>query len=741
MCRRASVTRARLQVLRFVCVLTVIFSLFFVSAAEFRAPAAERYAQIGAGGTVLPGGRFLMPFGTQIDTGPGPFALALGPKGTITTADIGFERFGITIIDPPGRNPWRVHHIWARTPHSTAPEVADPDWKGVAAGIAFDSAKSLWVAEGRSGRIRQVDITTGDYRKIVNLNSPDWHDSFTGDLAYDGSRRLLYVVDQSNSRLAIIDTRTDHVLSSIKLEAEPFAIALSNDGSRTFVTEPNSICIVDVLSASSPKIIARIPAPSPQSVLVTADRAFVSNARDDSITVISTADSKVIAEIPLKIPSLEQFRGIIPAGMAYDPVTKWLLVAEAGINAVGVVDTATNQLIGHIPAGWMPTRVAISGDRVYVANAGGRGAGPNPRRAILELGEVPVLHRGSVTTFIMPDESEVLRQTGTVFSFNGLVPYMHDPPPPPAAIGNVVLIVKGNRTFDEVLGDLPSSALALPALARFGMHGGASGGRTQFSVQDAPITPNQHAIAQQWSFSDNFYALGDTRAGADVWLNGGYPDLIAETKILGSRDIPETHDFRDHLTRGGVTSVDFDFGTDTGTSDQARADHVLAEINRRYGNGREPFPQFLRIHLPNDRPGEPRPQDGYPYQASYVEDNDLATGRILQYLSHSPWWRTMAVFVTENDTEGSLDHVDSHRTLLLAAGPYIKRRHVSHTNTSFPGLLRTVYELLHLPPLNLMDKSAASPRDLFTEEPDYTPYTAVSPDPRIFDAGKLRPQE
>ena len=111
-------------------------------------------------------------------------------------------------------------------------------------------------------------------------------------------------------------------------------------------------------------------------MLATADRVFVSNALDDSITVISAADRKIIAEIPLRIPSLEPFRGVIPAGLAYDPVTKWLLVAETGINAVGIVDTATNQLLGHIPAGWMPTRVAIAGERVFVANARGQGAGP-----------------------------------------------------------------------------------------------------------------------------------------------------------------------------------------------------------------------------------------------------------------------------------------------------------------------------------------------------------------------------
>ena len=133
-----------------------------------------------------------------------------------------------------------------------------------------------------------------------------------------------------------------------------------------------------------------------------------------------------------------------------------------------------------------------------------------------------------------------------------------------------------------------------------------------------------------------------------------------------------------------------------------------------------------------------RPADGYPYEASFVEDNDLALGRILQYLSHSPWWREMAVFITEDDAQGGLDHIDAHRTVLLAAGPYVKRNYVTHTNSSFPGLLKTIFELLQMPPLNLMDASAASLREIFTDEPDFTPYDVLIPDLRVFDASKVR---
>lgn len=739
----------QLQILHVSMVLVVIFAVSSaLYAADFHPPAGDRYALVASSGTILPGGRFLKPFGTQIQTGPGPLGLAVSPSGTVATADSGYERFGITVIDPPaGRTPWRVHHIWARTLPGIAREIAGSrDWTTVASGITFDSAKSLWVSEGASGRVHQIDVATGSDAKFVNLNGDGWHDSFTADLAFDRDRRLLYVVDQSNARVAVIDARAGLIVSSVRVDSEPSAVALAPDASTLYVTGSKSVCVVDVRDAGAPEVTGRIQTRSPSAILATADRVFVSNAFDDTITVISSASRKVLAEIPLTIPMLERFRGVAPAGLAYDPVTKWLLVAETGINAVGIVDTEKNQLIGNLPAGWMPTRVAISGDRVFVANARGRGTGPSPRRAIFQLGEVPVLHRGSVTTFVMPDESEVLRQTATVFSLNGLAPYMHDPPKPVAPIRYVVLIAKGNRTFDEVLGDMvPGDAApgdvarlqALPSLARFGMHGRGDGGKEQFSVKDAPITPNQHAIARRWAFSDNFYADGDTGAEGEIWLRDGYPDLAMASRILASRDVPAPGNLWDHLQRAGVTFQELDAGSVPGISDQARADRFIAEIDRKYVRDGEPFPRFLLIRLPNDRAGSPRPRDGYPYAASFVLDNDFATGRILDYLSHSRWWRDMAVFAAETDTQGSLDHVDAHRTLLLVAGPWIKRNYVSHTNASFPGLWRTIFESLGVPPLNLLDATAASLRDIFSAVPDYAPFTAIEPDGRIFDPTKL----
>ncbi|HVW85926.1 MAG TPA: hypothetical protein VHB50_14650, partial [Bryobacteraceae bacterium] len=210
-------------------------ALASLRAADFRPPAGRRYATIAAAGSILPGGRVLQPFGRQITTGPGTFGLAINHKGLLATTDIGSDRIGISLIEQV-KGEWQDRHLWARTPGSTAAETAEPDWKGVFFGIAFETDRSLWVSEGDSGRLRLVDINSGNHQKIVNLNDREWRNSFSGDLAYDPARHLIFVIDQANFRLAIVDSKKGQVISSIRVGRMPFAIALSPDASTAYVT-------------------------------------------------------------------------------------------------------------------------------------------------------------------------------------------------------------------------------------------------------------------------------------------------------------------------------------------------------------------------------------------------------------------------------------------------------------------------------------------------------------------------
>ena len=137
--------------------------------------------------------------------------------------------------------------------------------------------------------------------------------------------------------------------------------------------------------------------------------------------------------------------------------------------------------------------------------------------------------------------------------------------------------------------------------------------------------------------------------------------------------------------------------------------------------------------LPNDHLTKEHPADGYPFRESYMADNDLALGRVIQKLSHSRWWKEMLVIVTEDDPQGGRDHVDAHRSILMMIGPYVKRGYVSHTITDFGSIIKTIFTLLDLPFLNQFDAAASLPRDFFTAQPDFAPYSLRSPDKRLFD--------
>ena len=176
----------------------------------------------------------------------------------------------------------------------------------------------------------------------------------------------------------------------------------------------------------------------------------------------------------------------------------------------------------------------------------------------------------------------------------------------------------------------------------------------------------------------------------------------------------------------------------TNIPDQYRATQFIADMESQFVKAGKDIPRFLYIHLPNDHTAKPRAGDGYPFTASYMADNDYALGRIMEYLSHLPQWKQMAVFITEDDAQGGVDHIDSHRTVFLAAGPWIKRNYVSRVNSSFPGLMKTIFRTLGIPALNLFDALAADLSDVYTDQPDFAPYQLLPVNAELFDPKKAK---
>jgi len=845
------------------------------AAQSFTAPAGIRPAYRRAHASILPGGRIVAPLGQEYGTRGSPFGLAVSASGnTVATANIGPWLAAITILDRARNGQWESRNISAHTVGAPFEEFAPADWHSVSIGVACSGDRGVYVSEGESGRVSYFD-GADERRRVFDLNQGGYADSYSGDLALDLSRNVLYVADQANARVAVFDTRTRQLTASVKVGPLPFAMTLSPDRQKLYITnagtfqyrplpdvdpsnlaasglvfpafgfpsaeavsgarrktgrgpidvpglgdpnarEADSLAVVDVSNPASPRVQAfvRTGKPiggdvvggsSPSGVLAAAGRVFVSNATDDSVAVIDAKTNAVISEIPIRISGLEGLRGVLPLGMAYVESSGWLLVAEAGINAVGVIDATHGRVLGHLPAAWYPTRVALDGDTVLVANTRGHGQGPSGPGMYLP-GQ---LYQGTVSLFTLPKPDELAADTALVMQANGFIPGATAPPPLPAEIRHVVLIVKESRSYDEILGDILSAsngpAMGLPSLARLGEHGAVDGKHVRISIRDTNLTPNQHAMAREWAFSDNFYSDADGSVDGHHWLAGVYPNGWAESSLLsaygGNKDFrlgaapgrlafagtaasvqpedePEAGGIWEHFARHGISFYNFGEGFElagvaegsglapTGArfvtnmpmpealyrsssrqypgfnihiSDQYRANQLIQELNEKYVKTGADLPQFIYIHLPGDFMPPARPEDGYPYEESFVVDNDYALGRIVEYFSHSKWWNQTALFVTEDDAEGGADHIDAHRTILLCAGPWIKHDYVSHENVSFPGLLKTIFRLLGAPPLNLFDAAAAGLEDCFARGAvSSEPFQAIKPDKRIFDPSLLR---
>jgi DNA-binding beta-propeller fold protein YncE len=857
-----------------------------IAAADFRTPAGTETAAKRPGAqTILPGGRFVTPYGQTHITGPGPFGIAVNAKADlVVSADGGPNRFSLTVLKQDGaKSTTKTIRGKARRRDGEAEEDGDL-FNSVFQGMAFDGQSSLLVSEGNSGRVRHLDVDNGKTQYVLELNQGEWRDSYSGDLAFDAKRGLLYVVDQANFRVGIFDIGKKRLVQSVKVGRLPFAIALSPDAKRLYVTnlgmfeysplpgadpkkpretgipfpafgfpskestsgtevvtgagtvkvpplgdpnreDSNSLAIVDVETPGQAKLLKFIRTglafggqsfggSSPSGVVATADRVFVANGHNDSITMIDARRLEKLDEILIRVPKLETLRGVLPIGLAWHEASKRLLVAEAGINAIGVIDPAAKRVVGHIPSAWFPTDLTVNGGKVFAVTAKGFGTGPNATSTVAhERSFQAELRRGAMQIFDMPEDPQVAAMAETVWKNNGFIQQPDGPGPLPAAVKHVVIIVKENRTFDEVFGDLERAGNAeirgAWLLARFGRFGIAQAERNalkpRISNKGTIISPNHIALARRFAISDNFYADSEVSVDGHHWIVGSYPNAWTESTLMaaygGQKDfrLPTTAPGRylftgsnssvhpeeqleggalwHHLERHKISFRNYGegfelAGADEGTGlkptgakymtnipmpdplfrntardypnynmnipDQFRATQFLKDMQREFVDGGKEFPRLIFIHLPNDHLARPRREDGYPVEASYMADNDYALGRIMDFLSHTKWWESMAVFVTEDDAQGGVDHIDSHRTVLMAMGPYVKQNYVSRVNASMPSILKTTFRLLQIPPLNLFDAAAQDLSDVFTLSPDMTPFTVLPVNKEIFDPLKAK---
>lgn len=838
---------------------------------------------------VLPNGRQIHPAGGWIPLAPYPFALAVRPDGLqIAAPSIGFP-FALNVVDHPASDHPVVRKMPAGHENDASVEVH--------AGVAYSpDGKLLYEATGDSGRVcafRTADWTrAGEVSLDGAAAGQGYSGTFAATLAMSPDGRFLYVLDQGNWRVVVVDAARMSVVASAPTGADPFGIALAPDAKRLYVTNSgmfeyktipgvdrddvlhtglhfppfgypsaqarrgtvaegkripglgdenstrgSSLWTYDLLDPTHPQLTAKVRlgadidatagrtvgGAAPTGVVASEDAVFVALAHDDEVVKLDAEGQRVLATAELSPFHGSRYedavgrplRGVMPSGLALHGGRVY--VAESGIDAVGVLDAASMQVLGHIPAGWNPSALAFSpgGGTLYVVNTKGKGTGPNggpghdPKDPTyvgsLELGSLGVLHLDALPPLEQLTRTVVQGNTAAIAGRPALRRLKH-----------CFLIIRENRTFDEVLGDI-AGANGAPSLARYGMDGWETENESRPKNDRSPagetkiitglkVTPNLHALAARFAISDNYDVDSDVSADGHRWVMdidptpffntawssdyGGrrHADAFASQPgrraLFGGADAPMPEDepqfgsLWEHVAAGSrkargilnygeglelegsdempgaqpegqrlvlnsplpapvFESTDRHYPTfNLGIPDQFRVAEFERDFRRRLAAGT--IPALIVIRLPNDHTADPRPEDGYPYRASYVADNDLATGRIIAFLSRTPIWKVSAVFVTEDDAQGGVDHVDAHRSILLVASPWVKPGAVSHQHSSMGSITRTIDELLGLGPLNLEDALAGEIGGIFEEHPRLDPFTPQSADPRVFVPAKAR---
>jgi DNA-binding beta-propeller fold protein YncE len=600
----------------------------------------------------------------------------------------------------------------------------------VPAGLALSKdGKTLYVAGAFGHSVARFDAESGALRDEIALEAG----SYPYGLALDDAHHKLYVSLWSKARVAVVDTQTFALRAQWAAEEHPNEMLLAHGG----------------------KFL------------------FVANANRNTVTVIDTEAGKAIETIGTAIDPKAP-PGSTPNALALSPDESLLFVSNANTNNLAVVnvkDPGGSAPLGFIPTGWYPTSVRLSNDGKSIFVANGKGAssranrdGPRPgfaggRNPIQEY--IGGLFQGTLSLIPMPAPRQMASYSQTVYECSPLK--QGDPTgvtgaagasgnPIPAKVGApspiryVVYIIKENRTYDQVFGDLKQG-----------------NGDPNICLFPESITPNHHALVSEFVLLDNFYVESEVSADGHEWTMGAYAtDFVERLWPLGyrgDRRVPyPAEGAQDEAARpaGGylwdkaaakglsyrsfgefvengrtandpgtakVKALEGHFdpmfrGFDMDYPDVKRAERFLEELAGFEKTGE--MPQLCVVRLPNDHTSGTSP--GRWTVPACVADNDLALGQLVEGLSRSRFWKQMAIFVVEDDAQNGSDHVDAHRTVALAISPFIKRHSVDSTLYSTSSMLRTMELILALEPMSQFDAAARPMFKSFTAAPDFSPY-------------------
>lgn len=762
----------------------------FTATCTAAAPTAEAQRTAGRqgdGSVILPGGRKLTPAGTVLDLGGFPLALRLlpGDRYAVVT-DGGYGDEALRIVDLAPADP--AHAVVSKYDYLRTEESAHAP--ALFYGIAVTAnGKRVYVSNGGHDPVADavpneqhyntIDVfdVVRDASGVPSLAMNEglrvklyWQvanqaaqNRYPSGIQLSADEKLLYVANQLDNSLSIMDLSPGRGYGEELSRAAvpgiaPYDVAVDETSHTAFVSlwggltkgrgqYVDGIAVVDVTDPLKPTPLPDVlpTGKAAEAELIIAGKLYVANADADTVSVVDLA-SRTAKTMPVTASARI---GAAPNHVAVDAAAGRLYLANAGENAVAVLDLATLALKGRIPTAWYPTAVAVRGDgSLVIASAKGLGLGPlnhSPGKNEYMQGVLQVLPRPDDAA-LAAMEKQVAQNLTRPRDGQVALDCQADKPkafPLPAddsgrsPIEHVFLIVRENKTFDAVLGDLGIGA-GDPTLAMFG----------------GDITPNAHAIARTFVTLDNFYSQAEQSLQGHEWTTASISNDYSEkgwnttwgraTRPTGAfasgtyerLGFPGSPTIFTHLdaakltyhnygevvnVNGAAITLDQAYPGvifNLGTLDVVKIAYVIDGLTDA-----DRVVPFSYILLPNDHtygttPGKPTPQ-------SMVADNDEATGRFLDALSRSSLWPKSIVFVIEDDPQDGGDHIEPHRSLCLVASPWIKRGYKSSVIYDVPAMYRTIELILGVGPMNEYDANAAPMYDLFQGTPDATPYTYI----------------
>ncbi len=714
---------------------------------------------------LLPNGWRLTPAGSHTKLGDFPMNLAMSPDGRhLAVTNNGAGPQSLQIVETAGGK-------------LTQTITLGKAWLG----LAFSpDGKRLYVSAGADNKVLVYSFSEGKAEPAgeIALGGPA-DGIFAAGLAVSPDGKKVFVACNLQNKVAIIDAETRQVTARVDVKDHPYTCLASRDGKSVFVSNWGSAS-VSVMDAASSFVLSTIDVgehPNDLALSPDGNRLFVACANSNRVDVIDLAKGKVVEGVSMSLTPKAPV-GSTTNGVAVSPDGKRLFVVNADNNDAAIVDISkpgASRVMGFIPTGWYPTAVktSLDGRRLFIASGKGLESmanaanGPDPYKG-RTAGYIGSLLAGALSIVDVPGPSQLARYSKQVYSNT---PYItraaingeREPtaiprrPGQPSPIKHVIYIIKENRTYDQVFGDIKEGN-GDPNICLFGEE----------------ITPNLHALARQFVLLDNFYADAEVSADGHNWSMAAYAtDYVEKTWPTLYSDRGRTYDYEgqkeisspplgyiwDHCKRRGVSyrsygeftrepsgsnprranvkALEDHFapnypGWNLSIKDQARADEWLKEFREYEKNGG--LPRFQIVRMGNDHTSYMKP--GVPTPKAMVADNDYAVGRLVDAVSHSAYWRDTAIFIVEDDAQNGPDHVDAHRTEALVISSYTKRGYTDSTMYSTSSMLRTMELILGLRPMSQYDAGAAPMFNSFTARADLAAFSAL--EPRV-DLNELNP--